>query len=269
MVASLRWELYRLFKRRRSYLGLIAFVALPILVTYALTRSEGFSHGPGAPLLAGTLFNAYYVSLITLLIAIPLFAPALIVMVAGDLVSGEISDGTLRMMLLRPVSRTTLVLAKMAIAAFYSLLLLAVLGITSVLVGGIGFGWGPMVNLSGALVPHSQAVLYLALAYIVAFVLMMSVVGIAMFLSVATRSSLAAIGGTLTLVIGFQILGIFDTFDFLTPYLFTSYLTSWLNLFRTPIYWAPIWKGVATSAGYAVPLLLAAISIFRRQDILT
>jgi ABC-2 type transport system permease protein len=261
--------MYRLFKRKRSYLGLIVFVVLPILVTYALTQSEGFSQGSGEPLLASALINAYYVSLITLFVAIPLFVPALVVMVAGDLISGEISDGTLRMMLLRPVSRTTLVLAKLAMAAFYSLLLLAVLGITSVLVGGIGFGWGPMVSLSGALIPHAQAVLYLALAYLVAFALMMSVVGIAMFFSVATRSSLTAIGGTLALVIGFQILRFFDTFDFLTPYLFTSYFDSWLNLFRTPIYWTPIWQGVATSAGYAVPLLLAAIFIFRRQDILT
>jgi ABC-2 type transport system permease protein len=250
-------------------LGLIAFVVLPILVTYALTRSGGFSQGPGEPLLAGALINAYYISLITLLIAIPLFVPALVVMVAGDLVSGEISNGTLRMVLLRPVSRTTVVLAKLAVAALYSLLLLAVLGITSVLVGGIGFGWSPMVSLSGVLVPHYQTVLYLALAYLVAFALMMSVVGIAMFFSVATRSSPAAIGGTLAVVIGFQILGVFDTFDFLRPYLFTSYLDSWLNLFRTPIYWAPIWKGVAVSTGYAVPLLFAAISIFRRQDILT
>ena len=269
MFASLRWELYRLFKRRRSYLGLLAFVALPILITYALTRGEGFSPGPGEPLLAATLLNTYYVSLISLLIAIPLFVPALVIMVAGDLVSGEISDGTLRMVLLRPVSRTTVVLTKMAVAAFYSVLLLAVLGITSALAGGIGFGWGPMVSLSGALIPHPQAVLSVTLAYLFAFALMMSVVGIAMFLSVATRSSPAAIGATLALVIGFQILGVFDAFDFLRPYLFTSYFDSWLNLFRTPIYWPPMWKGLAASAGYTVPLSFAAISLFRRQDILT
>ena len=60
----------------------------------------------------GQLLNGYficYLVLQTLLIHVPL----LITLVAGDVLSGEANMGTLRMLLTKPISRTTILLSKM------------------------------------------------------------------------------------------------------------------------------------------------------------
>jgi len=65
-----------------------------------------------------------------------------------------------------------------------------------------------------------------------------------------------------------DILGAFSYFDFLKPYLFTSHIDAWQNLFHQPIDWHPIWNGILTFAIYIGGLSLAAWYVFRRKDIL-
>ncbi len=61
---------------------------------------------------------------------------------------------------------------------------------------------------------------------------MICVISLAMLFSTFTNSSLTAAIGTLVVVIVMQILGAFSYFDFLKPYLFTSHLDAWQNLFQ-------------------------------------
>ena len=62
----------------------------------------------------GTLFP-----LAALAIVLPLFLPIAVAVIAGDAVAGEAQAGTLRYLLVRPVGRTRLLVAKLvAVLAF-------------------------------------------------------------------------------------------------------------------------------------------------------
>ena len=89
-----------------------------------------------------------------------------------------------------------------------------------------------------------------------------------MLFATFTNSSLTAAVAALVVFIVMNILGAFSYFDFLKPYLFTSHIDAWQNLFHQPIDWHPIWNGILTFAIYIGGLSLAAWYVFRRKDIL-
>lgn len=71
-----------------------------------------------------------------------LFVPLLVLAVAADLVSGERSLGTIKMLLTRPVSRGKILLSKwIALALFVSLIVLLCI-LLSYLISGAVFGYG-------------------------------------------------------------------------------------------------------------------------------
>jgi len=89
-----------------------------------------------------------------------------------------------------------------------------------------------------------------------------------MLFSTLTSSSLTAAIGTLVIFIVMQVLGSFSYFDFLKPYLFTSHLDAWQNLFQGTIDWGPLEKGLLAFFAYIVVSTVAAWYVFRRKDVL-
>src|SRR6056297_3344027 len=128
MIELIKIELYKIFRKPRTFIG---FIAVTIIVT---SVHLGF-YFDGNELLSyvmknlkdkfmfeGQLINAYtvsYIILTTLWIHIPL----LIALVTGDLISGETNAGTFRLLLTRPVSRAKLLTAKFISGWIYVVLL--------------------------------------------------------------------------------------------------------------------------------------------------
>ena len=94
------------------------------------------------------------------------------------------------------------------------------------------------------------------------------VLSLALLFATFTNSSLTAAIAALVVFIVMNILGAFSYFDFLKPYLFTSHIDAWQNLFSQPIAWHPIFTGLITFALYIAALMAAAWFVFRRKDIL-
>src|SRR5439155_21877322 len=63
-------------------------------------------------------------------------------LVAGDVVSKEIEDGTLRMILCRPVSRGRIIALKFIACSIYTAALFAFIGLTALLAGLVYKGFG-------------------------------------------------------------------------------------------------------------------------------
>lgn len=73
--------------------------------------------------------------------AVSLFIPLLIMAVASDLVSGERTNGTIKMLLTRPVKRWKVLLSKLiALVMFVSLIVLATF-VIAYLISGLAFGY--------------------------------------------------------------------------------------------------------------------------------
>src|SRR5205085_2602689 len=77
----------------------------------------------GAVLQDGALYPAAALALV-----LPVFLPVAVAVVAGDSIAGEAATGTLRYLLVRPVGRTRLLVAKLASVTVY--VLLVVLAVT-------------------------------------------------------------------------------------------------------------------------------------------
>ena len=108
MIKLVRIELYKIFKKWRTYIGFLAIaVLIPVIQIAMLIEGEKSLNFMTRNLqqsfiFVGNLLNGY---LITYLILGSLYIhiPFLIALVAGDLLAGEATSGTYRILITRPV----------------------------------------------------------------------------------------------------------------------------------------------------------------------
>src|SRR5262249_38088758 len=136
-------ELRKLVRRPRVWLCVALLCALPALVAVLLATTRITPPpGRGQAFLSVVTSNGQIYPAAALAMVLPILLPITVAMVAGDAVAGEASGGTLRYLLIRPVSRSRLLLAKLTSIGAY--VLLAVLAVTAsgYAVGVALFGFG-------------------------------------------------------------------------------------------------------------------------------
>ena len=110
MLTLIRIELYKIFKKWRTYIGFIAIAVLVPVIQLAMLaegeRSLDFMtrNLQQSFVFVGNLLNGYLISYI-ILNSLVIHIPFLITLVAGDLLAGEATAGTYRLLITRPVSR--------------------------------------------------------------------------------------------------------------------------------------------------------------------
>jgi ABC-2 type transport system permease protein len=151
----LRIELYKIFKRPRTFIAFGVITAIILLVQVAMKFGgeeyvglvmSGLSGTFDAP--AGQVLNGYFVCFIILNLLL-IHVPILVALIAGDMISGEANMGTLRLLLTKPVSRVQLLLVKFFAAASYTLILLIWVAILSLLVSIWLFGTNELFVAQG------------------------------------------------------------------------------------------------------------------------
>jgi ABC-2 type transport system permease protein len=171
----------------------------------------------------------------------------------------------------RPVGRTRLLVAKLlSVVAF---VLLGVVTVTAVgfVVGHFLLGDAPlsqaMVSISGSLLTPEQVAWRTVAAILLVTFSMLGVAAMALFLSTTTDSPLSATLGALAFLIGSSLLLTVDAARPLQPYLPTRYWLSFVDLYRDPILWSSVTRGIALQAVYVGVLLLAAWANFTTRDV--
>ncbi|RYY56692.1 MAG: hypothetical protein EOO09_05520 [Chitinophagaceae bacterium] len=291
----LKIELFKIFKRPRTYIAFGAIASIVVLIQVAL-KYDGRSYidlllsnltdsFDMADDFKDKLLNGYlicFVILNTLLIQMPL----LVALVAGDSIAGEANMGTLRLSLTRPVSRTQFMLVKFTASVIYTIALLVWMAVLALLGSMLIFGVNDMVVLRSAGI-EQIAVDDVLWRYFAAFgyaaVALTTVSALAFLLSVFAENSIGPIIATMSIVIVFTILSemnipIYDRT--VKPWLFTSHMVAWKGFFyvkadadavtiRGSIENLPaIWRSLAILVGYTFLFTGSAIWIFRRKDIL-
>ena len=126
---------------------------------------------------------------------------------------------------------------------------------------------GGVTSLSGtSLTPLDLALRLLAAIGYIVFA-MVGVGVIALFLSTLTDSGLGAALGTLAILITSEVLTTLDAAAVIKPYLPTNYWLSWIDFFRSPIFWHNIERGLIVQACYLVVFLGAAWANMSSKDI--
>lgn len=265
----LRVELAKLLRRPRTWLSILALVALPTAVALFVRATHVAPRpGQGPAFLAQVLANGALFPAAALAIILPVFLPVAVASVAGESIAGEASAGTLRYLLVRPVGRTRLLLAKLTAVLAYTLLAIVVVAAASYAVGTALFGTHDIATLSGtgALSTHASAARIIA-AVLYVGVCMLGVASVALFLSTVTASSLAASLGAIGVLVASGVLQALDAARSIQPYLPTRYWLAFIDLFRQPILWRNVERGLALQAVYVLVLLVAAWANFTTKDI--
>ncbi|MDD2361594.1 MAG: ABC transporter permease [Oscillospiraceae bacterium] len=126
------------------------------------------------------------------------FISVLIIIIAGSLISSEFSSGTVKYLLVNPVKRYKIFIAKYISLLTFAFLMLLIYYLFNILLSGIFFGFGdlgaPHLYVSGSKVLKGSSFLYVASKYLVSSVGMICMATFAFALSSVARSSALSIG---------------------------------------------------------------------------
>lgn len=272
-------ELYKVFKKWRTYIGFIAIGLLVPLIHIAMliegSRTLNFmtQNIQQSFVFVGNLLNGYFVSYLTLS-SLAIHIPFLITLVAGDLLAGEATSGTYRLLVTRPISRTQIILSKFITAILYTNLLILWLAVMSLVLGIILFGVGELLVFRGDIIiifKQSDVLWRFLLGYGFASLGMSVVAALAFFFSSLVENAIGPIITTMAVIIVFLVISALqiDFFENIRPYLFTNYIMNWRLFFDDPLDTAEIVKSIAVLAGHILLFFTAALVIFKRKDILT
>lgn len=241
MLTLINIELYKIFKRPRTYIAFAAITALIVMIQFGL-KVDGKSYVDfmlndiGSTLeIDGNVLNGYlvcYVMLQLLLVHVPL----LIALIAADMISGEANMGTLRLLLSKPYSRTQFLLAKFIASIVYTLLLLIWLAFLSLFVSMWVFGTDDMFLMKSSYVVllKEEDVFWRYIgAFAFAALAMSTVAALGFFLSIFAENSIGPIVATMSVIIFLTILSTLNipVFNTIKPYLFTTHMISWKEFF--------------------------------------
>jgi ABC-2 type transport system permease protein len=262
------WELRKLRAQKRTYIGLGAALLVPLIFVTALLLSSDNGGGDGEiPFERYVRETGLAIPLVGLFFGSIWLFPLITALVAGDIVAAEDNHGTLKTILTRSVERWHVFAGKTLAALTYAFAALVLYVAIGLVVGGLIWGFDPLVSLSGTHIPVGRGLLLLGATTLAYFIPLIAITAIALLLSTVTHNSAAAVVGTLMFSLVLQLLGVISALDFLQPYLLSTQFNAWQGLLREPADWAPVVRAAWVSALYAVPALAIAFTAFLRRDV--
>ena len=270
-LALLGSEVAVLFRRVRTIALLAALALIPVLLAVAVrVTTDGSEGGGDGPAFLGDITqNGLFVSLTALTVAIPLFLPLTVGVVAGDTVAGEASLGTLRYLLVTPVGRVRLVLVKYAGAALFCLVATLVVVVVGAIAGAALFPVGPVTLLSGQTIGVGDYVGRLLLMALYVTISLLGLSAIGLFASTLTSVPVGAMAATIVLSTVAQIVDALPQLDALDPWLFTHYWLGFADLMRDPVSWGNFADNALLQAGYVAVFGALALGRFTTKDVLS
>ncbi len=250
------WEIVKMLHLRSVRLGLAAAFVLPIIWTLA----------PGLKQVYGlVLVSGWQVPSLALLAGMEFLYPFLVAMTAAEVLGSEIGMGTLKPLLLRPLSRTRFIVAKLVAALAYPFMVLFVSLLASLIAGlphglggffggtGLGEGGFAGVGFLGA----GTAFLEVLRAYFYAALTLLPIAALSLAFAVWFSSTTAAALGAIATVLLMRLLVAFPA---LKPLLLTTYL----DLYLHPKDWA---VSLSLLFIYTLGFGVLGVLVFERKDV--
>ena len=273
---QLRNELWKLFGKKRTYIGFGMFLLVQNVVSLVF-RFSGAGHRIERLLEGNGYLAREYISVLTIatIMLIPVAAlllPLYVALVGGDLVAKESEDGTLRMILSRPISRLRLLLLKWWAGAIFAVLLVAALGVFGLVFARIWFPWSglfvwmPSVSIFSVF-DTGDGVKHYAVAHLMLVTEAVSIMGLAFMFSCFNMKPAAATILGISFVFVNAILQQIPYFSDLQEWFFTYHLNLWQLSFADPIPWPRMGESLSILLGFNLTFLLVGAAAFQVRDI--
>jgi ABC-2 type transport system permease protein len=284
-------ELYKIFRRPRTYIAFGAIAALIMVIQLGL-KMDGQSYAGflmkdinDTLTVDGKVLNGYlicYILLQLLLVHVPL----LVALIAADMISGEANLGTLRLLYTTPYSRTQWVLGKFIAASIYTIVLLIWLAILALFVSMWIFGTDDLFLMKSSyvvLIEEKDVLWRYVGAFVFASFSLLTVTSLGFLMSSIANNSIGPIVGTMSAIVFFTILSTLNIplFSIVKPYLFTTHMNNWKEFFDiqvnenneaiygTILNVAKIKTSLIVLSLHIILFVSASIYITKRKDILS
>jgi ABC-2 type transport system permease protein len=261
LTAEARWVL----RRPRTLVMLGLFALIPVLIAIGVTLAD---RGPGRGLIGAVAGNGLVLPVVAMTVALALLLPLAVAMAAADAIAGEAATGTLRGLLLAPVSRLRLLGMKafgVLVVAVAAVLALAVVGVLAglLVVGGAD---GQLVTLSGTTLGLGEALGRVAIVAVWTVGQLAAVGAVALAVSAWTEHPLVVLAAVLGGLIVFGVLGAIPSLDWLQPYLLTSGWSAGVDALRDPLPLAGMLDATCRALCYLAVGALATVARMQRRD---
>lgn len=266
-------EVYKLFAKKRIYvfMGILFAVALFVLAGALFTRNI---FKPAVPQQGGTQ-DLVLSSLgkgsgqtfpLTLFNGVASFVlPVLVIILVSSLITDEYADGSLKLPLLRQVSRSKLLLGKagaLAVTLLILLLFLLVLGYGL----GIGFlGWDDQFLLKGTVLSSGQGIALIFLTYGLSILSLLSFGMVILLFAVLISNSGSVVGIGTGILFASLLVG--EALPETSPYLISTYFNTYRFL-TSGLEPREIITGCFIIAAYGIGFYILSLFIFKRKDLL-
>ena len=275
----MRWLLYaeilKLVKQSKTYYAIMAIFAIQLLIFF-MAYYQGSAI---LDLLLSNLRQSFYFEgrllngnliMYTVLNSLWFNVPLILMIVTSGMVTDEYKDGTVQTVMLQAVEKWKFILVKYIIALLFTLLVIALMMITTFTLAYAIFGTGDLVVYIGTLnfFESADAFSRICWAFASGSVAMVfySIVSVtlAVFIKEAAQTWIAAalflIITNLLLKIDFGVAG-------LNNFFFPKLVDTWQQLFNYQTDWLKISINNALLLFYGVAAAAAGILVFHKKDI--
>jgi len=274
-LAQFQGELRKLFARKRTFIGFGVFLAFEFLILFLLRLErvqasfrrvvENAGYG------SGDYFSGLTIGFLVVVWTVFLLEALFLALVAGDIVSKEVEDGSLRMMLCRPVSRGRILWLKGIVSVFYTFVLTGFVMFTALIVGFTYKGFGALFVYEPFEKVFALHEFWPGLfRYLASFPLLSlslcTITALAFCLSCFNMKPSTATIITLSVLFADTILKNVPFFESISEYFVTRRMSVWVHVFDPRIPWEMMLENYAWLAGINATLFLIGWLVFEQRD---
>jgi len=276
-LCQLGFELLKLFGKKRTYIGFGAFLVAQLAMLLAFQFSD-WQKGTvrlleGNGYLAADYISALSVAVVMLIPQIILLMPLYACLVGGDMVAKECEDGTLRMILCRPISRVRLLGLKWLAGLVFCALLVVSLGLMAVVFARFWFPWGGLfvfspgpVRVFSIFSPWDGLALY-GVAHVILAVNACTMFGLAFMFSCFNMKPAAATILALSILLLSLVMEAMPFFEEYRELCLTHHFRGWLLVFAEPFDGLRLVQSLLILLGVNVTAFLVGLVAFHARDI--
>lgn len=254
MLSLVKNELIKLFAGKKIYVFMLAIVLGNSLI--------------GVESLVGAIdipVNGQNVPILMLPTIVNILLPLFVIVLVAGMITDEYVNGTLKLSLIHPVSRTSLLTAKLLALGVILLYLLAFALLVSYVLGTVFFGWGEQFTYNDEVYTTTAGIIMTVGSYFISSLPLLTFGTIAMLISLKFSSGGATVGATLGLLLLLAFLG--EVIEVIRPYLFVGYFRQLaVHVFETGDL-VRIVLGFLVMAGYGITAYLVSIYLFKKKDL--
>lgn len=273
----LKNELWKLFGKKRTYIGFGAFLIAQnaMLLAFKFTRwqSEMQRMLAGNGYFAEEYVSALTVAVLMLIPQVLLLMPLYAALVGGDMVAKEAEDGTLRMILCRPISRFRLLLVKWLAGIIFSVALVVVLGGTALFFARMWFPWKsmfvfspPPASVFNLLAAHQGLNLYLVSHLLMALNASV-IVGLAFMFSCFNMKPAAATILALSFLFANLVMESIPFFERYHHWLLPYHFRVWMLVYSQPTPWDRVAESLTVLMAFSLTTFVIGLAGFHARDI--